>query len=512
MGQTSISAPGTHHDHPRRAKTTRITPQIMNSTFQELVDDLTRDIGRAQPRDALQFCANWFSSRLEEQRTRMRDLLASSSTSARNDAGPALYEDVPPNTINPSPVPISNLPRPSVVLDGIPVLQNPFGPQSQLNTFAPPPPNRRPGGKVPFVTIHEDQPLSPHSFADPFANSSFHDMGPFDNGARPDQSDSLLPPGLLGRRVSVSAESIIPSSDSSTPLPFHPKTTQQISRIKDAIRENFIFRDVEERQLQSVLGAMEEMKVADGDVVIQQGNHGDYFYVVESGRLEVYITSENLPVNITPEQARAKGGLAGYHPIFGKKVAENGPGSSFGELALMYGHPRAATVLAVERGTLWRLDRMSFRTIILKAAHKRRTMYEEFLATVPLLSSLSPEERSKIADALMSRTVEDEEAVVTQGEMGDTFYFVEEGEATVSKRGEDGEDKVLNTLKKGDYFGELALLRLEPRAATIRAVVREDQTQPKLKVAALGVAAFTRLLGPIRDILERNAGESYGPQ
>ncbi|KAG8767689.1 hypothetical protein FRC20_007944 [Serendipita sp. 405] len=178
----------------------------------------------------------------------------------------------------------------------------------------------------------------------------------------------------------------------------------------------------------------------------------------------------------------------------------------------MYGHPRAATVLAVERGTLWRLDRMSFRTIILKAAHKRRTMYEEFLATVPLLSSLSPEERSKIADALMSRTVEDEEAVVTQGEMGDTFYFVEEGEATVSKRGEDGEDKVLNTLKKGDYFGELALLRLEPRAATIRAVVREDQTQPKLKVAALGVAAFTRLLGPIRDILERNAGESYGPQ
>jgi cAMP-dependent protein kinase regulator len=51
---------------------------------------------------------------------------------------------------------------------------------------------------------------------------------------------------------------------------------------------------------------------------------------------------------------------------------------------------------------------------------------------------------------------------------------------------------------------------MEPRAATIRATIREDESQPKLKVAALGVAAFTRLLGPMRDIMERNAGEAYG--
>ena len=59
---------------------------------------------------------------------------------------------------------------------------------------------------------------------------------------------------------------------------------------------------------------------------------------------------------------------------------------------------------------------------------------------------------------------------------------------------------------------ELALLRLEPRAATIRAVVRSDPSDPNtppLKVAALGVAAFTRLLGPMRDIMERKAGD-YG--
>ena len=57
---------------------------------------------------------------------------------------------------------------------------------------------------------------------------------------------------------------------------------------------------------------------------------------------------------------------------------------------------------------------------------------------------------------------------------------------------------------------ELSLLRLEPRAATVSAIHRADLSQPKLKVAALDAPAFTRLLGPLREIMERKAGESYG--
>ncbi len=73
----------------------------------------------------------------------------------------------------------------------------------------------------------------------------------------------------------------------------------------------------------------------------------------------------------------------------------------------MYGHPRAATVLSTEPSTLWALDRITFRTIILKAAHRRRMMYEHFLSSVALLSSLDAAERSKIADALVSKVYTD---------------------------------------------------------------------------------------------------------
>lgn len=61
-----------------------------------------------------------------------------------------------------------------------------------------------------------------------------------------------------------------------------------------------------------------------------------------------------------------------------------------------------------------------------------------------------------------------------------------------------------------DQHTELSLLRLAPRAATVSAIQRTNTSSPKLKVAALDAPAFTRLLGPLREIMERKAGEQYG--
>lgn len=277
--------------------------------------------------------------------------------------------------------------------------------------------------------------------------------------------DYLHPPTstILARRTSVSAESIAVDSDNGDPLPVFHKTIEQMRRIRTSIANNFIFRDLDEEQETGVLHAMQELKVPKDEVVIRQGDVGEYFYVVESGQMNCYIHPEPLPPAWLKGQSSSVSGSTekflqpGYHSEFGKKVAECKQGSSFGELALMYGHPRAATVLAMEDSTLWSLDRITFRTIILKAAHRRRTMYEQFLSSVTLLSSLSSEEKSKIADALISRVHADGEAVVSEGEMGDTFFFVEEGEAVVTKteQGDSGDHREIQVglLRKGDYFG-----------------------------------------------------------
>lgn len=61
---------------------------------------------------------------------------------------------------------------------------------------------------------------------------------------------------------------------------------------------------------------------------------------------------------------------------------------AFGELALLYNMPRAATVKAFTSGTLWAMDRQTFRRILLKSAYKKRKMYENLINKVPMLKSL----------------------------------------------------------------------------------------------------------------------------
>lgn len=61
---------------------------------------------------------------------------------------------------------------------------------------------------------------------------------------------------------------------------------------------------------------------------------------------------------------------------------------SFGELALLYNMPRAATIRASTNGRLWAMDRQTFRRILLKSAFKKRKMYESLIDSVPMLKSL----------------------------------------------------------------------------------------------------------------------------
>jgi cAMP-dependent protein kinase regulator len=178
----------------------------------------------------------------------------------------------------------------------------------------------------------------------------------------------------------------------------------------------------------------------------------------------------------------------------GEKVATIETGGSFGELALMYNAPRAATVISAEPNcTLWALDRVTFRRILMDSSFQRRRLYEKFLSEVPILSTLNSYERSKIADALETQKFPAGTAIIKEGDAGDNFYLLEEGVAEAYKA---GVEKPVMTYNKGDYFGELALLNDAPRAASV--VAKTD-----VKVATLGKDGFQRLLGPVESIMRR---------
>ncbi|KAI9025252.1 cAMP dependent protein kinase regulatory subunit [Phycomyces nitens] len=286
--------------------------------------------------------------------------------------------------------------------------------------------------------------------------------------------ETLNVPFSRGRRTSVSAESIQPSQ---TPLKkiVIPKDIEQRKQIRSAIQNNFLFKNMDDDQYNDIVNAMAERRVEDGQIVIKQGGVGDYFYIVQLGTFDCLIDN--------------------------KRVTSYGPGGSFGELALMYNAPRAATIVATSEGVLWALDRVTFRSIVVENTAKKRMMYEHFLEEVPLFKSLNKTERHKISDALESIQFEDKDVVIKQGDFGDNFYLIEDGEAIFYKKDKNGKERQVNTAVKGDYFGELALINDQPRAATVVA-------NGRLRCATLGKNAFTRLLGPIMDILKRNSPEN----
>jgi hypothetical protein len=149
------------------------------------------------------------------------------------------------------------------------------------------------------------------------------------------------------RRAGVSAETGDQGSagkPAKSTLP--PKTDEQKQMIASATEGNALFEGLNEAQMKEIVDHMEEKTYAGGDVVITQGEQGDNFYVVSSGAYAAFLKQ-----------------------VGDKPVKQYAVGGAFGELALMYNCPRAATVKCMEPGSLWALDRTTFRSILM-SVHK----------------------------------------------------------------------------------------------------------------------------------------------
>ncbi|KAK2906458.1 hypothetical protein Q8A67_005443 [Cirrhinus molitorella] len=292
------------------------------------------------------------------------------------------------------------------------------------------------------------------------------------------------PPSKCNRRVSVCAEAYNPDEDEdegSESRVVHPKTDEQRQRLQEACRDILLFKTLEKDQFVEVLDSMFEVRVKPGESIINQGDDGDNFYVIERGVFDIVIQKDGV--------SRCVG-------CYDNK-------GSFGELALMYNTPRAATIRATQEGALWALDRATFHRLIVKNNAKKRKMYESFIESVPLLKSLQLSERMKIVDVVGMKTFGDGELIIRQGDSADCFYIVESGEVRImirskTRAGQRSQEEVeVARCSRGQYFGELALVTNKPRAASVYAA-------GETKCLVIDVQAFERLLGSCKQILKRN--------
>ena len=286
-----------------------------------------------------------------------------------------------------------------------------------------------------------------------------------------------------GPRASVSAEAFGNwNKKEEFKAPVHEKSAEMTAALRSRLSSAFMFGNLNPAELEIVIGAMQKVSFAQGQQVIRQGDNGDNLYVVETGKLKC-------------SKVFNEGEEATY-------LKDYVPGEAFGELALLYNAPRAASIEAIEASECWSLDRRTFNHIVKDSAQEKREKYEAFLTQVSILQNMESYERSKLADAIREKWYEEGEYVITEGQEGEVFYLIMSGRARATKTLEPGKAPVeVMAYKEGDYFGERALLKNEPRAANVIATTR-------LQVVALDRGSFRRLLGPIDQILMRNM-ENY---
>jgi cAMP-dependent protein kinase regulator len=220
----------------------------------------------------------------------------------------------------------------------------------------------------------------------------------------------------------------------------------------------------------AIASHLEEEVVPADRTVVTIGEPGDRFYLARSGRLQVI---------------GADGAVRGTIR----------PGEGFGELALLDRRPRGATVRSIEPCVLWSLDRGHFERWVrdrYEIAARIRASAEERseLASLPFFRGLEPQELDQIAARLIRRQVPAGEAVFREGDPGDAYYIVRQGQAEVAIGGEP-----VRRLGRGDGFGDLALLYGRPRSATVTAAT-------DLVLAGLRRSDFAQLV--------RASGETVG--
>ena len=210
--------------------------------------------------------------------------------------------------------------------------------------------------------------------------------------------------------------------------PVHTKTKTEAAFLDEALTDNFIFLNLDKPSRETLVNAMEPITVPKGDVIIKQGDLGDYFYVIEMGTV-VFI-------------------------VDGKTVGKGEKGKCFGELALLYDCPRAATVICETDCHLWRVDQHTVRKIKASRAIENKNEARALTHKVSFLKNLTEDHKNRFADALEKKFFQKGDYLAQKGTPCESFFIVKEGKVRGSQIsiGETLFEDV--TLGPGEFFGQ----------------------------------------------------------
>lgn len=225
-----------------------------------------------------------------------------------------------------------------------------------------------------------------------------------------------------------------------------------------------------------------------GEMLCREGEYGATAFIIVKGSFEIFLSGSRGAVRTTKAGGllgllggmktfvEKVGGAAKLSDVAGVDLDENqrlirtAEDLILGEMTCMNRYPRSATVVAAEdaqvleirRNVLYMLQRNETSRVILDRVYRQRALVGQ-LEKLPVLEALDPETRNLAAQFLQDKvdlvSVEPGQAVFRQGDAAQDFYIVKLGFVKVTQK-YGSNDRVLNYLGPGNYFGEIALLSM----------------------------------------------------
>ena len=214
---------------------------------------------------------------------------------------------------------------------------------------------------------------------------------------------------------------------------------------------------------------------AAGEVLFRRNDYSDSFYSIVDGEVEIEIDPKNP-----------------------SHVVKLGRGEFFGEMSLISGRRRSATVRAGRGCVLVETPRRAMNKLIYSVPAVKRVVDEAFLLRA-IETSIAPdvpkEALSELVTTASMLSFKAGETLFKEGDSGDGLYLIRRGSATVS-RSMSGRDVVLAYVTAGQSVGEMALISDLPRTATARAAVAVEAIR-------LAPEPFRALLARFADVRKR---------
>jgi CRP-like cAMP-binding protein/Fe-S-cluster-containing hydrogenase component 2/thioredoxin reductase len=265
---------------------------------------------------------------------------------------------------------------------------------------------------------------------------------------------------ILGEKVEPADEPLLRGKFKA--MPGFTSVEAALARVQDNVR---LLSHITPLQLREFMLDSDIRTPKPGDVVFARNDYTNSFFCIVDGTVEVEINSET-----------------------GQRITLR-KGEFFGEMSLISGRRRSATVFAGAGCVLVETPRRSMNRLINSVAAVRREIDLVFV-TRAIQQRFSPKSSAEaladiVADAEI-RKYQADEILFAEGDVGDSLHLVRVGSLTIS-RNIGGREVVLSYVAAGNYVGEMALLGDSTRSATARAAVATETIR-------LSAEAFRKLL------------------